>query len=49
MIGFLVGLVVALVAAVGVYYVIVVQAPKDEGRGASSQLQINLPGDRQGE
>ena len=49
MIGFLIGLVVALVAAVGVYYVIVMQAPKDEERGASTQLQINLPGTRQGE
>ena len=43
MTGFLVGLVVALVAAVGIYWYTFMQQPevKQEDRGASTQVQIN--------
>lgn len=44
MIGFLVGLIVAVVAAVGVYYFMFMQDPEvqqAEQRGASTNVQVN--------
>jgi len=43
MIGFLVGLIVAVTAAVGIYYYMFMQDPevREAERGASTQVQIN--------